>query len=316
MSDPRQTQSYLRSLFARHGIAPQHRYGQNFLIDLNLHELIVKTAEVGPDDVVLEIGPGAGALTARLAARAAAVVAVEIDPLLAALTAETVAGMPNVRVLNTDALASKSKLNPDVLDNVRAGLAVAPGRRLKLVANLPYHIATPIVTNLLVHPELCPSRLVITIQLELAERMLAEPQQEAYGALSILVQALADCAIVRTLPPTVFWPRPKVDSAIVLIVPQPEKRAAITDIPWFHQVVRQVFLHRRKNLRRVLYSLWRDRTTKPEIDALLESLGLTGLIRAEAMNVEEFLALAMKLGEQLQPGPGPGPEPETDKKFI
>ena len=282
MSDPRQTQSYLRSLFARRGIAPQHRYGQNFLIDLNLHELIVKTAEVGPDDVVLEIGPGAGALTARLAARAAAVVAVEIDPLLAALTAETVAGMPNVRVLNTDALASKSKLNPDVLDNVRAGLAVAPGRRLKLVANLPYNIATPIVTNLLVHPELCPSRLVITIQLELAERMRAEPQQEAYGALSILVQALADCEVVRTLPPTVFWPRPKVDSAIVLIVPQPEKRAAITDIPWFHQVVRQVFLHRRKNLRRVLYSLWRDRTTKPEIDALLESLGLTGLIRAEA----------------------------------
>ena len=192
MSDPRQTQSYLRSLFARRGIAPQHRYGQNFLIDLNLHELIVKTAEVGPDDVVLEIGPGAGALTARMAARAAAVVAVEIDPVLAALTAEAVAGMPNVRVLNTDALASKSTLNPDVLDNVRAGLAVAPGRRLKLVANLPYNIATPIVTNLLVHPELCPSRMVITIQLELAERMRAEPQQEAYGALSILVQALAD----------------------------------------------------------------------------------------------------------------------------
>jgi 16S rRNA (adenine1518-N6/adenine1519-N6)-dimethyltransferase len=312
MSDPRQTQSYLRSLFARRGIAPQHRYGQNFLIDLNLHELIVKTAEVGPDDVVLEIGPGAGALTARLAARAAAVVAVEIDPLLAALTAETVAGMPNVRVLNVDALASKSKLNPDVLDNVRAGLAVAPGRRLKLVANLPYHIATPIVSNLLVHPELCPSRMVITIQLELAERMRAEPQQEAYGALSILVQALADCEIVRTLPPTVFWPRPKVDSAIVLIVPQPEKRAAITDIPWFHQVVRQVFLHRRKNLRRVLYSLWRDRTTKPEIDALLESLGLTGLIRAEAMNVEEFVALATKLGEQLQPGAALEPEPEID----
>jgi 16S rRNA (adenine1518-N6/adenine1519-N6)-dimethyltransferase len=301
MSDPRQTQSYLRNLFARRGIAPQHRYGQNFLIDLNLHELIVKTAEVGPDDVVLEIGPGAGALTARLAARAAAVVAVEIDPLLAALTAETVAQMPNVRVLNVDALASKSKLNPDVLDNVRAGLAVAPDRQLKLVANLPYHIATPIVSNLLVHPELCPSRMVITIQLELAERMRAEPQQEAYGALSILVQALADCEIVRTLPPTVFWPRPKVDSAIVLIVPQPEKRAAITDIPWFHQVVRQVFLHRRKNLRRVLYSLWRDRMTKPEIDTLLESLGLTGLIRAEAMNVEEFLALASQLRERLKP---------------
>jgi 16S rRNA (adenine1518-N6/adenine1519-N6)-dimethyltransferase len=142
---------------------------------------------------------------------------------------------------------------------------------------------------------------VITIQLELAERMRAEPQQEAYGALSVLVQALADCTIVRTLPPAVFWPRPKVDSAIVLIVPRPEKRATIPDLPWFHHVVRQVFLHRRKNLRGVLYSLWRDHLTKPEIDELLESLGLTGLIRAEAMNVDEFLALATALRERLKP---------------
>ena len=303
MPDRRQTQSYLRNLFARRGIAPQHRYGQNFLIDLNLHELIVKTAEVGPEDVVLEVGPGAGALTTLLAARAAAVVSVEIDPALAALTAEAVAGLPNARVLNTDALAGKSAIDPAVLDNVRSGLAAAPGRPLKLVANLPYNIATPLVTNLLVHPELCPSRMVITIQLELAERMRAEPGQDAYGALSVLVQALADCTIVRTLPPTVFWPRPKVDSAIVLIVPRPEKRAAIPDLPWFHHVVRQVFLHRRKNLRGVLHSLWRDRLTKPEIDELLESLGLTGLIRAEAMNVEEFLALATALRERLTPDP-------------
>jgi 16S rRNA (adenine1518-N6/adenine1519-N6)-dimethyltransferase len=306
MSDPRQTQSYLRDLFARRGIAPQHRYGQNFLIDLNLHELIVKTAEVGPDDVVLEVGPGAGALTALMARRGAAVVAVEIDPGMAAVTAEAVAGMPNVRVLNADALAGKSTINPEVLDNVRAGLAVAPQRKFKLVANLPYNIATPIVTNLLVHPELCPGRMVLTIQLELAERMRAEPEQEAYGALSILVQALADCTIVRTLPPTVFWPRPKVDSAIVAITPLPEKRAAIADVPWFHQVVRQVFLHRRKNLRRVLHSLWRDRLTRPEIDALLETLGLTGLVRAEALDVEEFLALSERLRERLKPGPGPG----------
>src|SRR4051794_21452959 len=131
--DRRQTQSYLRNLFTGRGIAPQHRYGQNFLVDLNLHALIVKTADVGPEDVVLEIGTGAGALTALLAARGAAVVAVEIDPALAALTAEAVAGLPNVRVVNADALAGKSTLNPDVLDHLRAGLAVAPQRRLKLV---------------------------------------------------------------------------------------------------------------------------------------------------------------------------------------
>ena len=139
----RQTQSYLRNLFARRGIAPQHRFGQNFLIDLNIHELIANAADVGPDDVVLEVGPGAGALTALMASRGAAVVAVEIDPGMARLTAEATAGMPNVRIVVGDALANKHTMHPEVLDNLRAGLAVDPGRRLKLVANLPYNVATP-----------------------------------------------------------------------------------------------------------------------------------------------------------------------------
>ena len=111
---------------------------------------------------------------------------------------------------------------------------------------------------------------------------------------------------VRTLPPRVFWPRPQVDSAVVRIEPKAEKRAAVGDLPWFHFVVRQVFLHRRKNLRGVLHGLWRDRLTKPEVDALLEALGLTGLVRAEAMNVEEFLALADALRERLQGHKLPG----------
>src|SRR3954470_4884032 len=118
MSDPRQTQAYLRNLFDRHGITPQHRYGQNFLIDLNLHELIAGAAEVGPDDVILEVGPGAGALTALMAERGAAVVAVEIDPAMARLTSEAVEGRWNVRVLNVDALAGKHAINPEVLDNL------------------------------------------------------------------------------------------------------------------------------------------------------------------------------------------------------
>ena len=110
---PRQTQSYLRALFARQGIAPQHRYGQNFLIDLNIHDLIVKTADVGPDDVVLEVGPGAGAMTALMASKGAAVIAVDIDPGMVRLAAEATAGMPNVRVLQADALANKNTMNPD-----------------------------------------------------------------------------------------------------------------------------------------------------------------------------------------------------------
>ena len=127
MPPKRQTQSYLRELFARHGIAPRHRYGQNFLIDLNIHELIVNAAEVGPGDVVLEVGPGAGALTALMAERGAAVVAVDIDPAMARLAAEATAGMPNVRVLNADALAGKNTLNP------RCSTTSAPGWRSRRI---------------------------------------------------------------------------------------------------------------------------------------------------------------------------------------
>jgi 16S rRNA (adenine1518-N6/adenine1519-N6)-dimethyltransferase len=226
---------------------------------------------------------------------------------MAGLTSEATAGLLNVRVLNVDALAGKNKLNPEVLDNVRSGLAISPDRRLKLVANLPYNVATPIISNLLVHPEFRLDRVVATIQLELAQKMIAKPESNDYGALSVLIQALTDFRIVRTLRPSVFWPQPKVDSAIIALIPNEAKRASIGDLPWFHSVIRRIFLHRRKNLRRVIYSLWRDRWTKTEVDDLLDGLGLTGQVRAEAMNVEEHIALARALREKL------GPDAETDE---
>lgn len=304
---PRQTLSYLRGLFAQRGIAPRRDLGQNFLIDLNLHDLIVRSADLQPTDVVLEVGPGAGALTTLLAAKAAAVIAVDYDPAMANLTREAVADMPNVRVFQCDALAGKHRLEPILVDNVRAGLAVAPERRLKLVANLPYNIATPLILNLLLDPELCPGLMVVTIQRELAERMVAEPATAAYGALSIIVGALADVEIVRFLSPKVFWPQPKVESAVVKITPNAAKRALVGDVPWFHNVVRRCFMHRRKNLRGGLYSEWRDQwRDKAEVDALLGALGLaeTGPVRAEALNVEEFLALANALKAKFDAGPG------------
>src|SRR5262249_8184816 len=144
----RQTQSYLRSLFAERGMAPQRRLGQNFLVDLNIHDVIVKAAEVGHGDVVLEVGPGTGALGARMASRGASVVAVDVDPAMAKLAAEAVAGLSAVRVLNRDALAGKHELSAEVLDAVQSGLAAGPDRRFKLVANLPYNIATPLIVNL------------------------------------------------------------------------------------------------------------------------------------------------------------------------
>lgn len=315
----RQTASYLRNLFASRGIAPRHRHGQNFLIDLNLHDLIVQEAGLTPDDVVLEVGPGAGALTTRIAREAAAVVAVEIDPAMAGLTTEAAADYPNVRVLNRDILASKHRIDPIVLDNLRAGLAVAPEtRRLKLVANLPYHVATPLIVNLLVgdEPALAPSRMVVTIQKEVADRLAAPPGTESYGSLAAIVQALAAVETVRVLPPTVFWPRPKVESAIVRIDPDPIRRSAVADVAWYQEVVRKLFSLRRKHLRAALKAHWRDRLDLPAIDALLAELDLAGEVRAEALTIAELLALASAIRQRIAP-PGTdraaGPsEPQQD----
>ena len=183
----RQTFSYLRNLFAHRGITPQRQLGQNFLIDLNLHELIARAADLGPPTWCSR-SVRRGALTVLMAPQVSAVVAAEVDPALARLTTDAVSGHLNVRVLNIDALAGKNTLNPTLVDNVRAGLAFAPDLRLKLVANLPYSIATPVITNLLVHTELSPVLMVVTIQRELAERMLAAPATESYSGLSVLLQ--------------------------------------------------------------------------------------------------------------------------------
>ena len=302
----RQTQSYLRSLFERRGITPQRRLGQNFLIDLNIHDLIVTSAEVGPGDVILEVGPGTGALTSLMASMgASAVVAVDIDPSMVMLASEAVVGLPNVRVLLQDALKNKHTLSPELLNAVRAGLAAGPDRLFKVVANLPYNVATPVISNLLVHPDLCPTLMVVTIQRELADRMCAEPASAAYGALSVLVQALADVTMVRPLPPSVFWPRPKVDSAVISIRPNADKRARVGDVPWFHTLVRQVFLQRRKYIRHVLAGLWRDQWTKADVDTWLETQGLSGQLRAESLNIEEFIGLAHALRERWSGVPEP-----------
>jgi 16S rRNA (adenine1518-N6/adenine1519-N6)-dimethyltransferase len=150
-----------------------------------------------------------------------------------------------------------------------------------------------------VHPELCPALMVVTIRRELAGRLIARPVSAASGAVSVLVQALAEVSIVRVLPPSVFWTRHKVDSAVVAIRPDADKRARVGDVGWFHQLVRQVFLHRRKSIRHVLADLWRDEWAKPEVDAWLEGQGLNGPLRAESLDVEDFIELAHALRERF-----------------
>src|SRR3954467_15722453 len=227
---PRQTKSFLLERFREMGIRPATRHGQNFLIDLNLVQIIVDSAEITADDVVLEVGTGTGSLTALMAAKAAAVVTIEIDAHLFELASEQLFDLSNVTMLKLDALRNKNNFDDQVMNVVGQQLAAAPGRQLKLVANLPYNIATPVISNLLLTKHV-PHSMTVTIQKELAERIIAPPSTKDYSALSVWIQSQCTAEIVRLMPPSVFWPAPKVTSAILKIVVDPERRAAIADLP-------------------------------------------------------------------------------------
>lgn len=293
----RQTRSYLKSLFEGRGISPRTSFGQNFLVDLNLQELLVRAAELRPEDVVLEVGAGTGGLTAELAAHAGAVVAVELDTALAELAAEATAQLANVSLLQTDILKGKNELSREVLAVVRQRLAAHPPGRLKLVANLPFNVATPVITNLL-DTDLPLVSMTVTVQQEVADRMLARPSTKDYGSLAVWVQSLCEIRLIRRLPPSVFWPRPKVSAAIVHVVTDPERRARIADVRFFHSFVRRIFLHRRKNLRGVLASAYRNVFTKPDADRFLAEHGHATTVRAEQLTVEQLIELANDLSEK------------------
>jgi 16S rRNA (adenine1518-N6/adenine1519-N6)-dimethyltransferase len=285
-----QTVSFLVRRFEEAGIRPDTRRGQNFLIDFNLLRLLVDAAGLSKEDVVLEVGTGLGSLTAMLADRAAAVVTVEVDRRLQQLAAEQLARFDNVTMLCQDALRNKNNLHPNLIHAVREALWQTGGLRYKLVSNLPYSIATPVLANLLSAEE-SPSSLTVTIQKELADRITAKPATKDYGALSIWIQSQCETRVLRVLPPAVFWPRPKVHSAIVHIVPDTARRGRIRDRAFFHTFVRTVFLHRRKLLRNVLGDASRKQLSKSDVDRLLAERGLGSQTRAEQIDVDSMLAL-------------------------
>ncbi len=285
-----QTLSFLMDRFHRAGISPRTQLGQNFLVDLNLVRVLVRAAQLGPNDVVLEVGTGTGSLTALMAAEAAAVVTVEIDRDLFRLAGEQLRTLENVRMIQLDALKNKSHFNPVVLEAIDRELSAAPGRQWKLAANLPYHVATPILTNGL-DLDRPPRSMTVTIQKELADRIQAVPRTKDYGALSIWMQSQCRIELVRTMPPSVFWPRPKITSAILHITLDDQLRQRIPDRAFFHQFVRAMFSHRRKFLRSELIAITKDRLDKPRVDQLMARLGLAGNARAEELDVPAMLAL-------------------------
>jgi len=286
----KQTLSFLMRRFREAGILPRTQHGQNFLVDYNLQQLIVEAARLETNDAVLEVGTGTGSLSALMAPRVAVVVTVEIDPRLAQLAAEELLGFDNVVMLRTDALRNKNRLSPAMLDALRREIEARRARRFKLVANLPYNVATPVITNLLA-ADPPPHSMVVTIQKELAERLTARPGTKDYGALSIWVRSQARVELVRVLPPSVFWPRPQVSSAILRIVVDPSMRARIPDRDFFHEFVRAMFFPRRTLLRSELVSATKGRLDKPAVDRMMARQGLTADARAEQLDVDRMLAL-------------------------
>jgi 16S rRNA (adenine1518-N6/adenine1519-N6)-dimethyltransferase len=302
---PRQTLSYLQQLFRDRGIQPKNKLGQNFLIDLNLVDLIVRSAELSPDDLALEIGSGTGGLTARLIDQAGAVLSVEIDSSFHSMVCEMLGERPNVMLLYADALKNKNHLNPRVLDALTSLQERSGTRQVKLVANLPYSVATPVIGNFLL-TDLPLERMVVTVQAEIAERLLAQPATKDYGALAVLVQSIADVELVRRLGRGVFFPRPKVDSAIVLIRPNPQRRADVTSrlghVLNLRNFLRDLYTHRRKNLRGALAGLPSVRREKDEVDRKLDALGIDGVLRSETLDVEQHLRLCEAFATPDIPG--------------
>ncbi len=287
----RQTRSWLMELFTQHGFNPRGDLGQNFLIDVNLIEFAVRHASLGPNDVALEVGSGTGGMTAFLAEEAGHVISVDVDENMSKLAAEAVEGYNNVTLINQDILKNKNTLAPEICDLIRAHVASLKNGQLKLVANLPYSVATPVIANLIAS-DLPWERMVCTIQWELGEKMAAEHGTPGYSALSVWIQSQASIRILRKLGPNVFWPRPKVDSAIVSIWRDKEAAARINDRKFFLDFVRRAFSQRRKLIRPVLIGMYRKQLDKEDVDRLLAELEHKTEDRAEEMDIATLIRLS------------------------
>ena len=241
-----QTKQQIQQLLTSAGAKVIKRLGQHFLIDLNLMRLLISSANISDSDVVLEVGCGTGSLTQGLAEHAGFCLAVEYDKALAKIAKEQLADARNVEIINADILEKKSVLNQTVVSKLSAARKKHPARFL-LVANLPYNVASPVMLNLVTGP-LVADAMYVTVQKQVADRMTAGPGNRDYGILSILLCAVGSVKLIRVLKPTVFWPAPQVDSAIVEFVRDREKVRRIKDMNLLSDVVGFFMCHRRKTL--------------------------------------------------------------------
>ena len=282
--------SVTKAVLERHGFTFKKSFGQNFLTDTNILQKIVDTAEVDDQVNVIEIGPGIGALTEFLAERAAEVMAFEIDHRLVSILADTLRDFDNVTVVNEDILKVDLAQHIQNFKN--------PDLPIKVVANLPYYITTPILMHL-IESGIPFSEFVVMMQKEVADRISAKPNTKAYGSLSIAVQYYMTAKVAFIVPRTVFVPAPNVDSAILKMVRRPEPAVAVEDEKFFFKVSKASFTHRRKTLWNNLTGYFgKTDEIKDKLTKALDQAGLSPSVRGEALGLEEFASLADALKGQ------------------
>lgn len=278
LSNPQKTIEIIK----KYDFAFQKKFGQNFLIDAHVLDKIIAAAEVGPEDFVLEIGPGIGTMTQYLAEHAREVVAVEIDTHLIPILEETLCDYDNVTIINADVL----KLDISALAQEKND-----GKPIKVVANLPYYITTPIIMGLF-ESDVPIDNITVMVQKEVAQRMQVGPGTKEYGALSLAVQYYAEPYLAANVPPNCFMPRPKVGSAVIRLTRHKEKPVQVKDEKFMFKLIRASFNQRRKTLQNGLNNSSEIDVNKAQVVEALEKMGLSATVRGEKLTLEQFAQLS------------------------
>ena len=282
--------SVTRAVLERHGFTFKKSFGQNFLTDTNILQKIVDTAEIDKHVNVIEIGPGIGALTEFLAENAAEVMAFEIDERLMPILADTLQEFENVKIINEDILKSDLQARIKEFSN--------PELPIKVVANLPYYITTPILMHL-IESRIPFSEFVVMMQREVADRISAQPNSKSYGSLSIAVQYYMTAKVAFIVPRTVFVPAPNVDSAILKMTRRDKPVVEVKDEPFFFRVSKASFTHRRKTLWNNLTSCFgKSDEIKTRLEIALNNADLSPNVRGEALDLQEFSRLSDSLYDE------------------
>lgn len=269
-------------IIQKYDFAFQKKFGQNFLIDGRVLDKIIDAADIGKEDCVLEIGPGIGTLTSRLAEAAGQVIAVEIDKNLIPILGDVLSEYDNITILNEDILKVDI---PALVEEKNAG------KPIKVVANLPYYITTPIIMGLF-ESNVPIDNITVMVQKEVAQRMQVGPGTKDYGALSLAVQYYAEPYIVANVPQNCFIPRPNVGSAVIRLTRHKEKPVTVKDEQHMFRLVRAAFNQRRKTLQNALHNMPELNLSKEQVVTALKEMGLPETVRGEKLTLEEFAKLS------------------------